>query len=355
MAAEVDFRIVDIEQYRSGVNAANDKAAELARHLDYERNEARSKADGILRKVDNILMTMREDENAARDVRSHNEGVLAQYEQLLIQLENRYRELEQQYREAYAAYRRACEEETRLHNTTIKSTGDPDADHRAEQARAAAQAAAEKEVRATWRLVSQIKQEMEQVRRNIETTKRNIETTKNTINQLNQFISNIQSERTNVEQYRDRLKHDVQTMNDRTRQFLDTCRSCRDCLTKCATGAERGIQYGRQVCSCLDPDGSAGDHNTCVIKFTDTSALSSFAQSLTNNCDDFDDAYNTIQNKAHQSNRIMQDSVISESTKGMFELGSRCDHEISQIRNKARNCRDAKHELDSYYNLQHIF
>ena len=353
MADNISFRVDDVCQFQSGVSHAESQMDSIASDVRHQAYEAYSKADAILRKAAEVLRMMQEDYNAASQVRTHNEGVLRQLEAHLKELNYRYDQLQKAYSRAYEAYRAACAEETRIHNSSVPSTGDEEADKRAREARAKALEAAHKQDRETDRLCYQIKQQMAEVLRQIEETKRNIERVRQIINNLTQLMSQIQTASAQVESYRNRLEYDVSCLRNEEKRFESVQYTTSNTMRRCNESAQAAITYGRKICNCLDPDQSIHDHDGCYITFSDVNAMGRMSKSLTDTCEKYEEDAELIRDRVAVHEDTMQDNVIAQAASTVYEVRDRCTKKMEELRKTARQCKEADANLHYYYNLRH--
>ena len=354
MSENIYFRVSDVCQFQSGAYHASSAMSDVSYRINSEANQAFSTADTILRKVDRVLRDMQEDHRAACEVRQHNEGVLQKLKEHLKELDYRYDELQKAYSRAYEAYRAAAAEETRLHNTSIPSTGNEEADKKAREAHSKALEAARKQVREMDRLCYQIKQQMAEVLRQIEETRRNISTVEQIIAELTNFINQIQTQCIEVERYRDRLRSDVSRLHDEMGRFQSAYSHSSATMKNCCDAADRAVTYGRSICNCLDPDQSVHDHDGCIIAFSDIHAMDRMSKSLMRVCEDYEEVSETISGRVSAYEDTMQDAVIEQSAATVWEVRDRCSKKIGELRKTARKCKEADVEIKHYYNLRFI-
>lgn len=350
---EISFCISEIRSYQSGVNAALGQVDKIEREVSFRANEELRKAEELLRHVNYVLDTMESDRKTAYEVKEHNQTVLSKMRSDLQKLKNYANELKSAYNSAQDYYRTAAEQETRIHNTSVRSTGDSATDYRLEQMRAKQLQTAQAAVKRAKEQISQIKEQQSVVQRQIETLQRNIEQVERIIEQLSSFIYRIQQEIESLARYRGNLEQDMHQLRWAFQNFSMCYTNVSLGLNNCDSLAEKAANCGQNICRYLLDDGSlGGGYDSYQIVFRDLRALSTFGKELESTVNRYEDAEDEVARCAAAHSSTMQDNVISETTKALRNVCSCCGGVMDELRCAAKNCRKANAELQTYYELK---
>ena len=93
------------------------------------------------------------------------------------------------------------------------------------------------------------------------------------------------------------------------------------------------INYGRNICACLDPDGNEAPHDACYIEFSDVDALGTVAKEISRACSAYESSIYEMSDRSKHYQNIMQDNVIAQTVETM---GSVCEYGEGKIEELGR-------------------
>jgi len=343
-----------IDSYVSGVSSVTYEVNNAKYEVRNEYDRAMSLLSEAIENLNRAIEAMYEDQRVAREVYQHNETVLDKLKAQLQQLENLSVVLQKQQSAAYDAYRRAAAEETRIHNSPPKSTGDPEADRSAKQAWEQRYAAAQRAVRAADHAYYEAKQAYQRNLDNIAQTKQNIERVEQINRNLQQLIQQLDTSIGNAERQRNHFQStqkklteshsDFQSIADRTEMNLDQCKEY----------GNSAASYVRDICDALAPNHNGQAYYNDVMSVYDLDALDTTARSLFDTCETISEENDVMTIRKNVHERTMQDAVIAEASFVLSEEQSLVLGRLSELRENAQNCQTASKSLYRYYELSGI-
>lgn len=343
-----------IDSYVSAVASTIGEVDSAKYEVQDKFNDAMSRISDAIDVITKAIDDMHEDRRVAQEVKLHNEKVLEQLKEELKRLENLSVELQKAQSAAYDAYRRAAAEETRIHNSPPKSTGDPEADRSAKRAWEQSYAAAQRAVRAADSAYYQAKQAYQNNINNIQTTKRNIEQVEQVIRNLQSFIYQLDD---NINRY-DSARRDLQSTRQKLQKsynnFQSVSYNTESNLGQCKDMGNQASGYARDFCNALAPNHNGAAYSSDPVAIYDLDALDNTAKMLSNTCETLSEENDVMSVRKNAHQRTMQDAVIAEAAYIISEEQSTILAQLSELREKAQDCKDASRSLHHYYSLSSV-
>ncbi len=343
-----------IDSYVSGVSSVTYEVNNAKYEVRNEYDRAMSLLSEAIDVLNRAIDDMYEDQRVAREVYQHNLQVLDQLKAQLQQLENLSVTLQKAQSAAYDAYRRAAAEETRIHNSPPKSTGDPEADRSAKQAWEQRYAAAQKAVRAADHAYYEAKQAYQRNLDNIAQTKRNIEQVEEVNRRLQDFIYQLDSNISQYERQRNEFQATQKKLTSSHTDFQNIADNTETNLGRCKDYGNSASEYVREICNALAPNHYGQAYYNDTMSIYDLDALDNTARTLFDTCEAVSEENDTMTVRKNAHQRTMQDAVIAEAAFVLSEEQDAVLGRLSELREKAQDCKTASKNLYNYYNLASV-